>query len=107
MKSKHTTVTKTTPTTTSTATTERKAVVRSSGPASMFEKGNLLWMLAGAALMILGYVLMTGGASEDPNVFNEDEVYSTRRITIAPILILAGLVVEVFALFRNNNIRKD
>ena len=97
MKSKHTTTT---------TTTEKKAVVRT-GPASMFERGNLLWMLAGAALMILGYVLMTGGASEDPNVFNEDEVYSTRRITIAPILILAGLAVEIFALFRNNNIRKD
>ena len=97
MKSKHTTTT---------TTTEKKAVV-CTGPASMFERGNLLWMLAGAALMILGYVLMTGGASEDPNVFNEDEVYSTRRITIAPILILAGLVVEIFALFRNNNIRKD
>jgi hypothetical protein len=106
MKSKHTTVTTTT-TTAGTATTERKTVVRSSGPASMFERGNLLWMLAGAALMILGYVLMTGGASNDPNVFNESEVYSTRRITIAPILILAGLVVEIFALFRNNNNRKD
>lgn len=106
MKSKHTTVTKTSPTTTSTITTEKKIVVRT-GPASMFERSNLLWMLAGAALMILGYVLMTGGASEDPNVFNEDEVYSTRRITVAPILILAGLVVEIFALFRNNNPRKD
>ncbi len=99
MKSKHTTTTTTTPTTAT--TTEKKTVVRSA-PASMFDRQNLLWMLAGAALMILGYVLMTGGASEDPNVFNEDEVYSTRRITVAPLLILAGLVVEIYALFRNN-----
>lgn len=107
MKSKHTTTTAAKTTTSSSATTEKKTVVRSSRPASIFDRQNLLWMLAGAALMILGYILMTGGASEDPNVFNEGEVYSTRRITIAPILILAGLVLEVYAIFRNNNTRND
>jgi hypothetical protein len=44
---------------------------------------------------------MAGGRSEDPNVFNTNEVYSTTRITIAPILILAGLVIEIYAIFRN------
>ena len=58
-------------------------------------------MLIGAAAMIVGYLLMAGGRSDDPNVFNADEVYSTTRITIAPILILAGFVIEVVAIFRN------
>ena len=72
----------------------------------MFERENILWMLAGGVLMILGYILMSGGRSEDPNLFNEKEVYSTTRITIAPIVILAGLALEIFALFRNNK-RKE
>jgi len=44
--------------------------------------------------------LMAGGKSEDPNVFNPKEVYSTVRITIAPLLIMAGLVIEIFAIFK-------
>lgn len=67
---------------------------------SLFDKENLLWMLGAAALLILGFVLMAGGRSEDPSVFNPDEVYSTRRITIAPIVILAGLVLLIVAIFR-------
>jgi hypothetical protein len=51
--------------------------------------------------MILGYVLMAGGKSEDPNVFNPGEVYSPMRITVAPILILAGLVVLIYSIFRH------
>ena len=43
---------------------------------------------------------MAGGRSDDPNVFNKDEIYSFRRITLAPIVILAGFVVEIFAIFR-------
>lgn len=66
----------------------------------IFSRDNLLWMIAGAVVMIVGYLLMAGGRSDDPNVFNPDEVYSTRRITVAPILILIGLAIEVYALFR-------
>jgi len=77
----------------------KKETTRSAG--SLFEKENLTWMLIGAAVMILGFILMAGGKSEDPKVFNADEVYSTRRITIAPILVLIGLVIEIFAIFRN------
>jgi len=69
-------------------------------PTSLFDKENKLWMLAGITIMIIGFLLMAGGRSEDPNVFNANEVYSTTRITIAPILILAGLVVLIFSIFR-------
>ncbi|HVF96630.1 MAG TPA: DUF3098 domain-containing protein [Flavisolibacter sp.] len=66
----------------------------------LFDKENLKWMLIGVAVLILGFVLMAGGGSADPNVFNKEEVYSTRRITIAPIIILIGLAIEIYALFR-------
>jgi uncharacterized membrane protein len=67
---------------------------------SLFDRENLLWMLGATVLIILGFVLMAGGRSEDPNVFDPNEVYSTRRITIAPIIILAGLVLLIVAIFR-------
>jgi hypothetical protein len=68
--------------------------------ASLFDKQNGLWMLGGVAVMIIGFRLMSGGRSDDPNVFDPKEVYSTVRITIAPIFILAGLVLLVIAIFR-------
>lgn len=67
---------------------------------TIFSKDNYLWMLAGVAVIAIGMFLMSGGASSDPSVFNEEEVYSTRRITVAPILILAGLVIEIYAIFK-------
>jgi len=67
---------------------------------SIFEKDNYLWMLGGIIIMAIGLFLMAGGKSNDPNQFHPEQVYSTTRITIAPILILAGLVVEIFAIFR-------
>jgi hypothetical protein len=66
----------------------------------IFEKQNYLWMLGGIVIMAIGFILMVGGKSNDPNQFRPDEVYSTTRITIAPILILGGLVLEIFAIFR-------
>ena len=54
----------------------------------------------GAVVMLLGLALMSGGKSSDPNVFNPKEVYSFRRITIAPILIVLGLMVEVYAIMK-------
>lgn len=66
----------------------------------LFGKENYIWIIAGLAIITLGLILMAGGGSEDPNVFNPKEVYSTTRITVAPILILVGLAVEIFAIFR-------
>ncbi|MBK8088408.1 MAG: DUF3098 domain-containing protein [Chitinophagaceae bacterium] len=68
--------------------------------ATIFTKENYMWMAIGAAVIILGFLLMIGGKSADPNVFNKDEVYSIRRITIAPILIIAGLVMEIYAIMK-------
>jgi hypothetical protein len=70
--------------------------------APLFGKENYRWMLIGIVLVALGLICMGGGKSKDPNVFNPKEVYSFTRITIAPILILAGFVVEIFAIFRKD-----
>lgn len=67
---------------------------------ALFTKENYTWMLIGGIVIALGMMLMSGGRSADPKVFDTKEVYSTTRITIAPILIILGLLVEVYAIFR-------
>lgn len=69
---------------------------------TLFGKDNLLWMLIGIIVIILGFVLMSGGKNEDPNVFDVNQVYSKTRITIAPILIIAGLLIEVYAIMKKS-----
>ncbi|MEP7259115.1 MAG: DUF3098 domain-containing protein [Flavitalea sp.] len=80
---------------------EKKPAVNVPTPAnSLFGKENYTWIIAGIVVIALGLILMAGGKSADPNVFNPKEVYSFRRITLAPILILIGLAIEVYAIFR-------
>jgi hypothetical protein len=69
-------------------------------PPTLFDRQNLLWMVIGAAVIALGMILMVGGKSDDPAVFNKDEVYSFTRIKLAPTLIILGLVIEIVAIFR-------
>lgn len=64
----------------------------------MFGKRNYMWMAIGAGVIVLSLLLMAGGKSPDPKVFNYSEVYSTRRITIAPFLLMLGLVIEMYAI---------
>lgn len=73
---------------------------KTTGNNTLFSRENYIWMLAGLAVMALGFFLMAGGKSSDPNVFNDKEVYSTTRITIAPILIIGGLLIEIFAIMK-------
>lgn len=63
-----------------------------------FGKQNYIIVLIGIALLALGFVLMLGGGSNDPDVFNE-KMFDFQRITLSTILILAGFVVEIFAIF--------
>ena len=65
-----------------------------------FGKSNYIWMLIGAVCIIIGMFLMSGGKSPNPDVFDANEVYSFRRITLAPLLIVAGFIVEIYALFK-------
>jgi len=66
----------------------------------LFTKDNYLWMGIGLAIVLLGFLVMSGGKSESATVFNENEVYSFRRITLAPVLIVLGLMVEVYAIMK-------
>jgi hypothetical protein len=73
-------------------------VVAESNP--VFAKDNYKIMIAGLVITVIGFLLMMGGNSDDPNHFKPEEVYSFRRITLAPIVIVLGLMVEVFAIMR-------
>lgn len=66
---------------------------------------NVRYIILGLVIMILGYVLMMGGGSDDPNVFN-DAMFSTTRTVIAPVLILSGMVVEIWAVMYRGKANK-
>ncbi len=73
---------------------------------SSIARKNYMFLLIGIALIVLGYLLMIGGGSEDPNKFNP-EIFSTQRITIAPITCLAGFVLIIFAIMFKPKQEKD
>lgn len=68
----------------------------------LFTKENYKWMAIGAVVIAGGMFLMAGGKNTDPNTFDESLVYSKTRITVAPILIVAGLIIEIFAIFKKS-----
>ena len=57
-------------------------------------------MFLGLLFISVGFIIMSGGGSDDPNVFN-DAIFSTKRIRVAPTLILVGFVIEVYAILLN------
>jgi len=66
----------------------------------LFDKENYMWMATGMALIFIGFLLMSGGKSANPHEFHYDEIYSFRRITLAPIVVLLGYIVEVYAIMK-------
>ena len=62
-------------------------------------KENYMLMGIGFAIVVLGFILMIGGRSDDPNVFS-DTIYGFQRITLAPMVVLAGFVFEIFAIMK-------
>lgn len=68
----------------------------------LFGKKNYKFMLIGIGVIALGFILMAGGGSDDPNVFNS-EMYNFRRIRLAPTLVLIGLGIEIYAIMLNPN----
>jgi uncharacterized SAM-binding protein YcdF (DUF218 family) len=63
-------------------------------------KENYILLLIGFAVIVLGFILMIGGKSEDPTVFNQKEIFSFRRITLAPIVVLIGFIFEIWAIMK-------
>ncbi len=72
----------------------------------IFQRKNYMFMFIGIALIALGFILMSGGGSDDPNVFNPD-IYNFRRIRLAPTLVLIGLGIEVYAILLNPHKKKS
>ena len=81
-------------------TADKKQVTVKTPATPLFTKENYRWMIGGIAVIALGMLLMAGGKSTNPAVFDQKEVYSTTRITIAPLLIIIGLGLEVVAIFK-------
>ena len=94
--------------TTSKATVRKKRTTKSktkSNPDNavmIFSKEQLYIMLGGFLVVVLGLVMMSGGAMDDPNEWDANKIYSFRRLTLAPFLILLGMGIEVYALFRKS-----
>ena len=65
-----------------------------------FGKRNYKFMIVGIIFIALGFILMSGGGSDDPNIFNE-EIYSFRRIRIAPLIVIIGFAIEIYAILTN------
>ena len=65
-----------------------------------FGKENYKFLLIGLVINVIGFMLMIGGGSEDPTKFNADELFSARRITIAPILIVLGYIIMIYAIMK-------
>lgn len=89
--------------TTTTSVKQQPAVKKPVASAPfIFNKDNYLWMVIGGVIVLIGMLVMSGGKSDNPNVFDPHVVYSTTRITIAPFLIIGGLMVEIYAIFRKS-----
>ncbi|MBE6343381.1 MAG: DUF3098 domain-containing protein [Bacteroidales bacterium] len=64
-----------------------------------FGRDNYLWVIIGLAFLLIGFLLMIGGGSDDPDVFN-DAIFNFRRLTLAPILVLIGFGIQIYAIMK-------
>lgn len=69
-------------------------------------KENYLWIIGGCLVVLVGFLLMVGGGSENPNEFNADELFSDTRITLAPILVILGYCVVIFGIMKKRKIKE-
>jgi hypothetical protein len=63
----------------------------------LFSRTNYIIMIVGLVFIALGYALMIGGGSDDPNVYS-DAIFNTQRMTVAPILLMLGFIIEIVAI---------
>lgn len=68
-------------------------------PEFLFEKNNYLILIIGIAVIVIGFILMSGGGSDDPKVFNE-AVFNFRRIRLAPAIVLVGFGITIYSIFK-------
>ena len=67
----------------------------------LFDKVNYKFLLIGLAVISLGFILMLGGGSDDPTIFREAELFSFRRIRLAPTTVLIGFGITIYSIFKN------
>ena len=67
-----------------------------------FSKENYIWLGIGIVLLVVGYLLMSGGGSDNPNEFHADQLFSARRITLAPVTVLAGYGTILYAILKKS-----
>lgn len=72
----------------------------------VFGKTNYMFLIGGAGTLLIGFILMSGGGSSDPNVFNP-EIFSAQRISVAPIVILVGFAIVMVGIFKKNTTEKQ
>ena len=89
--------------TVATSSRRRTTVEKTAGDVLIFGKRNYILMAAGFGIVLLGLLLMAGGAQPDPNEWDEDIIYNWRRIVLAPAVILAGLGLEIYAIFAKSD----
>lgn len=77
-----------------------KAKKQASDLPFLFDRTNYMIMAAGVVVIIAGFLLMTGAANDNPAVFNAEEIYSFRRITLAPVVVMIGFLIEVYAILK-------
>jgi hypothetical protein len=83
----------------SSVSTDNQKTEQTSSAQFAFGKQNYKLLFIGLALILIGFLLMIGGGADDPNEFSDD-IFDFRRITLAPLFILAGYVVEIFAIMK-------
>lgn len=83
-----------------------KQPVRQDQKPPLFRKTNYILMIIGVVLVVIGLFCLAGGAAASPDEFNP-EVFNTRRIVVAPILILLGLVTEIFAIMWHPKVKEN
>lgn len=71
-------------------------------PDFLFDKVNYKFLLIGIAVIAIGFILMAGGGSDNPNVFNEAELFSFRRIGLAPTTVLIGFGITIYSIFKKS-----
>lgn len=85
---------------TTTSGPSSKPSAQATGISFIFDRTNYIIMVVGVVVILVGFALMSGGATTDPNVFPEQELYSFRRITLAPIVVMLGFAIEIFAILK-------
>jgi hypothetical protein len=85
----------------------KKTEVPEKDPGFALTKENYLYLTIGFAIIILGFILMMGGKSPDPKQFNAKELFSFRRITLAPIVVLIGYAFEIWAIMKRFHVQEN